>query len=62
MGSYPGRDGLKLSMPLSGIQAERRPKFDAAADWYVVLLDLDGDRVSAAINSQFHAPAASPAS
>jgi hypothetical protein len=29
-----------------------------------VLLDLDGDRVSAAVNSQFHAPAeaASPAS
>jgi hypothetical protein len=62
MGSYPGRDGLKLSMPLSGLQPERRPKFDAAADWYVVLLDLDGDRVSAAINSQFHAPEASPAS
>ena len=56
MGSYPSRDGLKLSMPVSGIHSERRPKFDAAVDWYVVLLDLDGNRVGSAINSQFHAP------
>jgi hypothetical protein len=56
MGSYPSRDGLTMSLPLSGLKPERRPKFDAAADWWVVLLDLDGDRVSAAVNSQFHAP------
>jgi len=57
MGSYPSRDGLTLSMPLTGLKPDRRPKFDAAADWYVVLLDLDGDRVGSAINSRFHGPA-----
>ena len=62
MGSYPSRDGLKLSMPVSGIHAERRPKFDAAPDWYVVLLDLDGDRVGSTVNSKFHAPSPAPAS
>jgi hypothetical protein len=61
MGSYPSRDGLTLSLPLSGVSPERRPAFDAAADWYLVLLDLDGNRVGSAISSRFHAPpSASP--
>jgi hypothetical protein len=61
MGSYPSTDGLTLSLPLSGLKPERRPAFDAAADWFLVLMDLDGNRVGSAINSKFHAPpAASP--
>jgi hypothetical protein len=61
MGSYPSRQGLTLSMPLDDIDVARRPAFDAARDWYIVLLDLDGDRVGAAIRSQFHAPTQPPA-
>jgi hypothetical protein len=60
MGSYPSSDGLKLSLPLSGLKSERRPAFDAAPDWYLVLMDLDGDRVGSAINSKFHAPSPAP--
>lgn len=64
MGSYPSRDGLTLSLPLSGLKPERRPAFDAAPDWWLVLMDLDGNRVGSAINSRFHAPvvASAPAS
>ena len=56
LGSYPSRDGLTLSLPLSDIMPERRPAFDAAADWYLVLMDLDGNRVASAINTKVHAP------
>lgn len=56
MGSYPSREGLTLSLPLDGLGAARRPAFDAAVDWYLVLLDLDGDRVGSAISSRFHSP------
>ena len=61
MGSYPSRDGLTLSLPLSGLKPERRPAFDAAPDWWLVLMDLDGNRVGSAINSRFHAPAVASA-
>jgi hypothetical protein len=62
MGSYPSRDGLTLSLPLSGLKPERRPAFDAAADWYLVLMNLDGNRVGSAISSRFHAPPRASAS
>jgi hypothetical protein len=34
----------------------RRPKFEAAKDWYLLLVALEGDRATSAISSRFHAP------
>lgn len=55
-GTYPGPDGLRVSLPLGGLDADQQPVFDAAADWYLLILELDGDRVASSIRSRFHAP------
>lgn len=55
-GTHPSSDGLTVSLPISGIDDEKRPAFEAAADWYLLLLDFDGNRVSDAVRSRFHAP------
>ena len=43
-------------LPLADLAGETSAAFAAADDWYLLLLDLDGDRVSAAIRSRFTAP------
>jgi hypothetical protein len=55
-GRHPSRDGLTISLPLSAIDGETWPAFESAEDWYLLLLDLDGDRVSSAVRSRIHAP------
>lgn len=56
-GTRPSADGLIVSLPLSDLAGAPWAPFAAADDWYVLLLDLDGDRVTAAIRSSFEAPA-----
>ena len=56
-GTRPSADGLIVSLPLADLAAETSAAFAAADDWYLLLLDLDGDRVTAAIRSSFAAPA-----
>lgn len=55
-GRHSSRDGLTISLPLSAMQGETWPAFEAAEDWYLLLLDLDGERVSSAVRSRFPAP------
>ncbi len=55
-GTFPTADGLKTSLPLSALDADRAPAFDAAPDWFLLIVDLDGTRVASAVRSQFHAP------
>ena len=50
-------DGLIVSLPLADLAGETSAAFAAADDWYLLLLDLDGDRVTAAVRSSFTAPA-----
>jgi hypothetical protein len=56
VGTYESPDGLKASIPLTMLDPERRAGFDAAGDWYVLLVALDGGRATSAISSRFHAP------
>ena len=61
-GRHPSRDGLTISLPLSAMQGETWPAFEAAEDWYLLLLDLEGERVSSAVRSRFPAPTEAAAS
>lgn len=56
-GRRPSVDGLIVSLPLADLAGETSAAFAAADDWYLLLLDLDGDRVTAAVRSSFAAPA-----
>ena len=55
-GSHESRDGFKGSIPLTMLDADRRPAFEAAADWYVLLVALNGASATSATSSRFHAP------
>lgn len=55
-GTYPSADGLRATLPLGAFDADQQPAFDAASDWYLLLLGLDGARVSSSIRTRFHAP------
>lgn len=57
-GTVPSPDGLRASLPLDGIDGPVRPAFAASGEWHLLLLDLEGDRVSSAIRSAFDAPPA----
>lgn len=56
-GTAPSPNGLRASLPLDDIEAPVRPAFAASGEWHLLLLDLEGDRVSSAIRSAFDAPA-----
>ena len=55
-GRHPSRDGLTVSLPVADLSGPERPAFAAAAGWYLLVLDLDGELVTAAARSRFHAP------
>jgi hypothetical protein len=55
-GRYPSRDGLTVSLPLADLTGPNKPAFERAQDWYVLVLDLDGELVSSAVRSRFRAP------
>jgi hypothetical protein len=61
VGTFQTSDGLKTSIPLERLDPGRRAAFDAAADWYLLLVALDGNRASSAISSRFHAPTSAAA-
>jgi hypothetical protein len=56
-GTYESPEGFKGSIPLSMLDPARRSSFQAARDWYLLLVALDGGRATSAISSRFHAPA-----
>ena len=55
-GTVPSRDGLRIGLPIDSLAGEPWPAFAAAEDWYVYLLEVDGDRVVSAVRSRFGAP------
>ncbi|MEO5885655.1 MAG: hypothetical protein ABIQ58_09105 [Candidatus Limnocylindrales bacterium] len=55
-GTRPSRDGLKVSLPLAELSDTTASAFAAADDWYLLLLDIEGDRVTSAVRSRFTAP------
>jgi hypothetical protein len=55
-GRHPSADGLRLSLPVADLRGEGWPAFRSAGEWYLLVLDLDGDLVSTAIRTRFHAP------
>lgn len=61
-GRFASEDGLVATLPLDDLSGEERATFAAAPDWYVLLLELDGDRVDSAVRSRFTPPAGFDAS
>jgi hypothetical protein len=55
-GIRPSPNGLAASLPITELGAAQRPFFVESQEWYLLLLDLEGDRVSSAIRSAFAAP------
>lgn len=55
-GSHASADGFTESLPLSMLDPARRERFEAASDWYLLLVAIDGDRATSAVSSRFHAP------
>ena len=56
VGTYPGPDGLRVSLPIGALDADQRPAFDDASDWYLLILELDGRRITNSVRTAFHAP------
>jgi hypothetical protein len=55
-GTRPSPDGLKVALPIAELDGPDRALFGSAEEWYLLLLDIDGDRVSSAIRSAFRSP------
>lgn len=55
-GTYPTAGGLRATLPLGAFDASRIPVFEAASDWYLLILDLDGTRIGSSVRTRFHAP------
>ena len=49
-------DGLTITLPLDALSEAERPSFDAAADWPLLLIEVEGTRATAAIRSSLSAP------
>lgn len=47
---------ITATLPLDALTEMERPAFDAAADWYLLLVEVEGARATAAIRSSFSAP------
>jgi hypothetical protein len=55
-GTIDSQEGLRASIPISMLDPDRRSAFEAAPDWYVLLVARDGGRATSAMTSRFHAP------
>jgi hypothetical protein len=56
-GTHDTRDGLEISLPLADLAASPDAEaFRAVPDWYLLLIEFDGDRATSSVRSQFHAP------
>lgn len=56
-GRYSSQEGLALSLPVAELDGPAWSTFQAAENWYLMLLDIDGDLAASAIRTRFHAPA-----
>lgn len=59
-GAVAAPDGLKASLPVAALTDAERPAFEAAPDWHLLLVKVDGTRATAAIRSRFSAPPRPP--
>lgn len=55
-GHHDATDGLETTLRLDALNQPERPAFEAAKNWFLLLLEVEGDRVTAAIHSSFTAP------
>ena len=55
-GRVASPDGLKATLPLDALTEAQRPAFEAALDWYLLIVKVDGERAAAAIRSSFSSP------
>lgn len=55
-GTYSSRQGLTVDLPIDALAGDGWPDFAAAEDWYLLLVEVDGDRAVSAIRSRFGAP------
>lgn len=45
-----------MTLPVEALTAAERPAFEAATDWQLLIVKVDGARAVAAIRSSFAAP------
>ena len=55
-GRHPSPDGLTASLPLGALTGTARAAFVASREWYLVILEMDGERVSSAVRTAFGPP------
>ena len=55
-GRFAAPDGLRATLPLDALPEADRPAFDAADNWYLLIVKVEGARATAAIHSNFSAP------
>lgn len=55
-GRFASRKGLVASLALADLAGPPWKRFAAAEDWYVLIVEVRGDRVASAIRSRFAAP------
>jgi hypothetical protein len=55
-GHHPSPGGLTIDLRLAELSADERALFAVAGDWYLLITDLDGDRVTGAVRSRFERP------
>lgn len=55
-GRHPSPDGLTASLPLGELTGTTRAAFVASGEWYLVILEMDGERVSSAVRTAFGPP------
>lgn len=55
-GKVAAPDGLKATLAVDALTDVERPAFEAAADWYLLIVKVEGARATAAIRSSFSAP------
>jgi hypothetical protein len=55
-GTHASPGGITIDLPLADLTGAERAAFAASTDWYLVMTDLDGERVTAATRSRFSRP------
>lgn len=55
-GKVSAPDGLEVSLRIDALTDAERPAFEAAPDWHLLIVKVDGTRATAAIRSSFSAP------
>jgi hypothetical protein len=55
-GRVSAPNGLKATLDVGDLTEDERPTFEAADEWHVLLVKVEGDRATAAIKSAFASP------